>query len=118
MTFHEHDSRACSEYVMSGRAIPAPIVDRDPGDETPEAFTKPELRLLADINKAVALGDLPWMRRERIDSHTRRAIYELRSLSLEEPVWASTYGALADTFEAAANLIQAVEDLASMGVPS
>jgi hypothetical protein len=50
------------------------------------------------------------MRRERADANIRRAIFELRALSREDTGWAVQYGCLADAFEAAISLLDAIED--------
>ena len=56
------------------------------------------------------LRDLPWMRRERADISIRAAVGELRALAVEDGVWMPQYVALADAFEAALRLIDAIED--------
>ena len=61
----------------------------------------------------VALRDLPWMRRERVDMNIRAAIGDLRALSVEDGQWFPQYRALADAFEAAIKLIDAIEDFVS-----
>jgi hypothetical protein len=58
----------------------------------------------------MAFTELPWMRRERADANIRRAIFELRALAREDSGWAVQYGCLADAFEAAISLLDAIED--------
>jgi hypothetical protein len=58
----------------------------------------------------VAFTELPWMRRERADANIRRAIFELRALAREDEGWAVQYRSLADAFEAAIALLDAIED--------
>jgi hypothetical protein len=58
------------------------------------------------------LGELPWMRRERVDANIRRATFELRELAAEDTVWQSYYLAMADTFDAALLLLNTIEDAA------
>ena len=57
------------------------------------------------------LADLPWMRRERADANIRHAIGDLRALALEDPGWTRQYQTLADCFESALELINAIEDV-------
>jgi hypothetical protein len=59
------------------------------------------------------VNDLPWMRRERADANIRRAIGELRALAVEDSVWVPQYLALADAFESAVSLLDAIEDFES-----
>lgn len=53
---------------------------------------------------------LPHQRRERVDANIRRAIGDLRALALEDTVFPETYAAMARCFEAALELLNAVED--------
>jgi DNA-binding SARP family transcriptional activator len=58
----------------------------------------------------VAFTELPWVRRERADANIRRAIWELRALAREDEAWVLQYRSLADAFEAAIALLDAIED--------
>lgn len=57
------------------------------------------------------VNDLPWMRRERCDANIRRAINELRALALEDTDYFAHYLSMAETFEAAVKLLDAIEDV-------
>ena len=61
------------------------------------------------------MNDLPWMRRERADGNIRRAIGELRALAVEDKLWAVQYRAMADAFESAIGLLDAIEDYGHPG---
>lgn len=61
----------------------------------------------------VAVTDLPWMRRGRVDSNIRRAIGDLRALAVEDDTFASSYRAMAEAFDACVKLLDAIEDTQS-----
>jgi hypothetical protein len=58
----------------------------------------------------VPMFQLPWMRRERADSNIRHAIGELRALAVEDDRWKEQYRSLADAFESALMLLDAIEN--------
>lgn len=60
------------------------------------------------------LSELPWMRREKADANTRRAISELRALAVEDTVFTEQYRAMADAFESALELLNLIEDLEAL----
>jgi hypothetical protein len=59
----------------------------------------------------VGLRELPWMRRERIDSHLRRSMNELEALIADGDAWAPYYQSLRDGLEAGLALINGIENL-------
>lgn len=66
-------------------------------------------RMLPQVDEA-AVMDLAWARRERADANVRRAVGELRALAVEDGLWARQYLAMADAFESALQLLDAIED--------
>jgi hypothetical protein len=109
VTFDEHDDRACTEYVMSGRVMREVKTGVD--KELPPPMNSGTERLLRDIGMAPLLTDLPWMRRERVDSNYRRTIRELEALIAEGDAWAPFYQALLEGAVAGLALINEIEDM-------
>jgi hypothetical protein len=65
---------------------------------------------MTELRLAPPLRDLPWMRRQRIDSNIRRSIGELRALALEDTDFSRSYVAMAAAFEGAIELLDAISD--------
>ena len=63
-----------------------------------------------ELNGGTPLEFLPWQRRERADANIRRAIGELRALAVEDTPFGTQYRAMADAFESALGLLDAIED--------
>ena len=57
--------------------------------------------------------ELPWVRRERADSHFRKALAEIQALIAEDPAWTRQYETLAYGIEAAISLLDLIEDVES-----
>lgn len=64
---------------------------------------------LAEL-RTIGLDVLPWQRRERTDANIRRAISDLRALAAEDVLFAAQYRAMADAFQSALSLLDAIED--------
>lgn len=63
-----------------------------------------------ELDGGTPLEWLPWQRRERCDANIRRAITELRALAVEDAVFGTQYRAMADAFQSALGLLDAIED--------
>jgi hypothetical protein len=66
------------------------------------------------MTDAPLVHELPWMRRERCDANIRRAIAELRDLARCGDGYVVQYTSLADAFESAIKLLDAIEDTEDM----
>jgi hypothetical protein len=61
---------------------------------------------------SVNVAELPHRRRARADANIRRSVGDLRALAVEDPMWQEFYEAIADTFESALKILDAIEDIA------
>lgn len=80
---------------------------RELSHSDPTAFLPPPKMLEHELRE---VSTLPWQRRERADANIRRAIGDLRALALEDTPWSQQYHAMAEAFESAVRLLDAIED--------
>ena len=71
------------------------------------------LRMLDNIDAdqwpGVAMTDLPWMRRERLDADLRSAGRELEGLIGSDPGYAEWYGVAGEVVESMLRVLDAIE---------
>jgi hypothetical protein len=76
-----------------------------------EVLTGRDKQFPAPMPMFRAMGELPWMRRERIDGNLRRSMYELESLIEEHDGFEEQYQGMIDGLQACVSLIDTIEDI-------